>query len=92
MVATRSLAYVFLSALLALVVGSLLYLAFDQTLGIIFERPDWTADPSAAESRSETGKHVKSGQRTLEVLWGVVPIIGIAAIGYHVIAQSRDTR
>jgi hypothetical protein len=91
-VATRSLAYLFLTAIIALVLGSLLYLAFDETLGIIFERPDWRPDPGSAESRTDTAEQVNKGQRTLETLWGIVPILGIAAIAYHVIAQSRDDR
>jgi hypothetical protein len=89
MVRVNSLAYMFLLAIVSIVIGSLLFLAFDETLAIIFDRPDWRLDPAAADSRPETADDVARGQRTLETLWAVVPVIGIVAIGFAVLAQAR---
>jgi len=92
MVRVNSLAYMLLLGVLTLAVGAMLYVAFDEALTVIFDRPDWRADPSTAVSRNGTAEQVNKGQRTLETLWAAVPVLGAVAIGFAVIATARRDR
>lgn len=91
MTATRSLGYVVLVSILALALGGLLWMAFDELLIEIFSMPGWD-DPLGAEADSDVAEDVAAGQRSLELIWGVVPVIIVVAVAFNVLAKSRRTR
>jgi hypothetical protein len=84
-----SLAWVFLLAILTLGIGALLFLSFNETMPIIFDRPEWQPDPGSAASDAETAEDVASGHGTLQALWTATPVIIVVAVCFSVLIRAR---
>lgn len=83
-----SLAWVFLLALVTLAVGGMLWLSFDQFMSQLFDQPGWV-DAANASSPKDTATAVEKGQRSLQSLWAVVPIILVVAVAFSVLVRGR---
>ena len=84
---TRSLAWIILASVVTLGAGGILWMAFDTMLIEIFAMDDWNT-PTTAETDDVAGD-VAEGQRAMQAIWGIVPVILVVAVGFSVLVHAR---
>lgn len=87
MARTQSLGWLFLVGVITLAIGAILILAFREFMPEIFAMDGWD-DIEGAET-TEVADEVSSGQRSIEAMWTVMPVLLPVAVAVSILIKAR---